>query len=88
MVILRVLLYINMPEDLIQTDLHFNSCVIPRAITFHVVWVLNFFCAEKVASWVHVFPYSRSPAFTYLATLLICLGECHSVLSADPALIL
>lgn len=87
-VILRVLLYINTLDGLIQTDLHFNSCAIPRAITFHVVRVLNFFCAEKVASWVHVFPYSRSPACTYLATLLICLGECRSLLSAGPALIL
>lgn len=88
MVILRVLLYINMLDDLIQTDLDFNSCAIPIAITFHVVWVLNFFCAEKVASLVHVFPYSRNTAFTYLANLFIRLGGCHSLLSANPALIL
>ena len=87
-VIPRVLLYINTLDDWIQTALGFNSCAVPGAITFHVVRVSHFFSAEKVASWLHVFPYSRIPAFTYLATLLICLGECHSLLSADPALIL
>lgn len=85
---MRALLYINMLDDLIQTDLDFNSCVIPIAITFHVVWVLNFFCAEKVASLVHVFPDSRNTAFTYLANFFVHLGERHSLLSANPTLIL
>lgn len=88
MVILRVLLYINKLADLIQTDLDFNSCALPIVITFHVVSVLNFFCAGKVASLVHVFPYSRNTAFTYLANFFIHLGECHSLLSANPTLIL
>lgn len=77
-----------MLDDLIQTDLDFNSCAIPIAITFHVVWVLHFFCAGKVASLVHVFPYSRNAAFTYLATFFIRLGDCHSLLSTNPILIL
>jgi hypothetical protein len=87
-VILRILLHTNVLDDLIQADLDFNSCTIPVVITFHVVWVLNFLCAEKVASLVPVFPYSRSTAFTYLATFFSHQGACHSLLYANPTLIL
>lgn len=47
----------------------FSQLHCPTAITFHVVWILGFFCAEKAA------PLSRrSPSFTFLAPLpAICI---------------
>ncbi|MEJ1279805.1 autophagy related 7 [Cricetulus griseus] len=58
----RVLHYTDLPGKLIQTDVDFHSCTVPIAITFHVVWILGFLCAEKVAP-----PSRRSPLFTFLA---------------------
>lgn len=45
-------LNINRFDDLIKSDLGFNSCAIPIVILFHVVRILNYFCTEKVALWV------------------------------------
>lgn len=41
-------LYINKFDDLIKSDLGFNSCDIPIVILFHVVRILNYFCTGKV----------------------------------------
>lgn len=62
MAVQRVLHYTDLPGKLIQTDVDFHSCTVPIAITFHVVWILGFLCAEKVAP-----PSRRSPLFTFLA---------------------
>lgn len=85
----RTLFYINRLDDLIKTALDFSSCAIPREITFHVVLVFSYFCAEKVASSAHVFPYSRNTASVYFANFLfISRRVCHPVLSANLMLIL
>lgn len=61
----RVLFYINTfffykiwPE---LWQLHYSIVII-----FHVVRILNYFCAEKVSSGVHGFYYSRNITFIYM----------------------